>query len=757
MSDALLLWPLAYLLHSTLLLGAAWIAGRWIRPAVLSEALWRCAVFGAFMTSMLSSFAPFASPSTPIAASMRAVAAAPADARVAPASVQAPARSATATAAAPATPAPAIAGRAHAWRWSLPPDARLALLAAALAWSVVALAGLASLLLQWVALRRAWRRLRPNVDGGWTQAAHELAGHYRLRRAPTLKVGARWASPLVGPRGEVGLPDWCLAQLPPAQRDAVLAHELAHLARRDPAWRVASRIAACIGWLQPLNIVALRRLDALAEQVCDARAARAVADRHAVAEALYQCASRLQAGRRAPGLNVGMATARSPLLRRVEQLMRHDPTQERRGGARRGWIVGAVVLVGVACLMPALKVRGGELRSGAWRDILADSLPSTGPRTHVMTRSPGDDIDLWIKGHATLSDDSDALKSGRVTLSETAGGVTRRLEVDADASPTATREYRLDGAPHPFDADARQWYDMRWNMVVGTLLDPRQRVDRLLKRGGPEQVLQAIEKPIDIGTQHALIEAYAGSRSLDPSTVQRLIVAADRAEPGGDDHDRVLSLRDIARRQQLTPEQQREVVTALVPRAGDGDGAAALQAVMVQLDAHTQVETLTATAAAIRALPSDNARREALNMALDAKTPVAVDLALQVTPVFTSDFDHRDLLEHVARRLAGTDKEEQIERFAESARALRSPFDRRTALLALIESAPMHTDGCMAVLGALDGLDSAADVTPVLLALAKKMPPDSGLIARYRRIARVLPTFERGQAEQALDALPLPD
>ncbi len=755
MSDALLLWPLAYLLHSTLLLGAAWIAGRWIHPAVLSEALWRCAFFGAFLTSMLSSFAPVASTSTPIAASVRAVAAAPADARVAPARVQAPVR--PATAAAPATPAPAISARAHAWRWSLPPDARLALLAAALAWSVVALAGLASLLVQWVALRRAWRRLRPNVDGGWTQAAHELARHYRLRRAPTLKVGARWVSPLVGPRGEVGLPDWCLAQLSPAQRDAVLAHELAHLARCDPAWRVASRIAACIGWLQPLNIVALRRLDALAEQVCDARAARAVADRHAVAEALYQCASRLQAGRRAPGLNVGMATARSPLLRRVEQLMRHDPTQERRGGARRGWIVGAVVLVGVACLMPALKVRGGELRSGAWRDILADSLPSTGPRTHVMTRSPGDDIDVWIKGHATLRDDSDTLKSGRVTLSETAGGVTRRLEVDADASPTATREYQLDGAPHPFDADARQWYDMRWNMVVGTLLDPRQRVDRLLKRGGPEQVLQAIEKPIDIGTQHALIEAYAGSRSLDPPTVQRLIVAVDRAEPGGDDHDRVLSLRDIARRQQLTPEQQREVVTALVPRAGDGDGAAALQAVMVQLDAHTQVETLTATAAAIRALPSDNARREALNMALDAKTPVAVDLALQVTPVFTSDFDHRDLLEHVARRLAGTDKEEQIERFAESARALRSPFDRRTALLALIESAPMHTDGCMAILGALDGLDSAADVTPVLLALAKKMPPDSGLIARYRRIARVLPTFERGQAEQALDALPLPD
>ena len=755
MSDALLLWPLAYLAHSTLLLGAAWIAGRWIRHAVLSEALWRRAFFGAFVTAALSSFAPFASTSVPIAAPVRALAAAPADVRPAPARVQAPAR--PAPAAAPVMPTRAAAQPAPAGRWSLPPDARLLLLAAMLAWGVVALAGLASLLAQWVALRRAWRRLRPNVDGGWTQAAHGLARHYGLRRTPALKVGTTWASPLVGPRGEVGLPDWCVAQLPPAQRDAVLAHELAHLSRRDPAWRVCSRIAACIGWLQPLNIVALRRLDALAEQVCDARAARAVADRHAVAEALYLCASRLQSGRRAPGLNVGMATARSPLLRRVEQLMRHDPAQERLGGARRGWVVGAVVLVGVACLLPALKVRGGELRPSAWRDILADSLPSAGPRTHVMERSPGDDIDVWIRGHATLRDDSDVLKSGRVTLSETTGGVTRRLEVDADAKAAATQDYQLDGAPHPFDADAKRWYDMRWNMVVGTLLDPEQRVDRLLKRGGPEQVLQAIEKPVDIGTQHALIEAYAGTRSLDAPAVQRLIAAADRAEPGGDDHDRVLSLRDIARRQQLTPEQQQQVVAALLPRAHDGDGAAALQAVLVQLDARTQVETLTATAAAIRALPSDNARRELLNRALDVKTPVAVDLALQVTPTFTSDFDHRDLLEHVAKRLAGNDNPELVERYADSAQALKSPYDRRTALLALIDSAPLHVDGCMAVLNALDGLDSAADVTPVLLALAKKMPPDSGLIARYRQVARVLPTFERGQAEQALDALPLPD
>ncbi len=754
MNDALLLWPLGYLVHSTLLLGAAWIASRWIRHAVWQETLWRCAFFGAFVTATLPPLAAIVPSATP--APVVVPATSPAPARATRARVQAPEPPAPAVA--PVTPPPATsetrAPLAQAW-W-LPSQARLVLLAATLAWAVVALLGLAALLAQWTTLRRAWQRLRGDVDAGWTRAARELAPRCGLPRAPMLKAGAPWASPLVGPRGEIALPDWCLVQLQSAQRDAVLAHEFAHLARRDPAWRVASRIAACLGWMQPLNALALRRLDALAEQACDAHAARVTADRHAVAEALYLCASRLQDGRRAPRLNVGMAAGRSPLLRRVEQLMHHDGAPPGRRATRRGWAVGGLALAAVACLLPALKVRGDELRAGDWRQMLADSLPSAHPRSHIMMRSPGDDVDLWIRGHAELRDDSDELKSGQVTLSETTGDLTRRLDVDAESAASAVRDYRVNGAPHAIDADAKQWADRRWNLVVGTLVDPQRRVARLLRQGGPDRLLQAIEQPVDIGTQHTLIEAWTGHGELDRDTVQRLITAADRAEPAGDDHDRVLSLRDIARHQQLTSPQKRQVAEALATRAADSESVNALQAVLVQLDTHTQVETVDAAAVALRALPSDNARRETLDVALDVKTSVALDLALQLTPQFTSDFDHRTVLEHVAKRLAGLENPELVERYADSAHRISSSFDRRAALLALIDAVPLHTDGCMAVLNALDGLTAAGDVTPVLLALAKRMPPDSGLIARYRQVARVLPTYERGQAEQALDTLPLP-
>ena len=751
MSDALLLWPLAYLVHSTLMLGAVWIASRWIRHAVLLETLWRCAFFGAFLTASLQPLAQLVP--APRAASQAAVApsvelafldAAPAlpVARTPAAAPVAPAQSAT-----PSEPTPT-------WRWWLPPEMRLGLLAALLAWALVAAGGLLRLVVQWVALVRACARLRPNVDRGWTTALRELAHHYALRRTPALKVGARWASPLVGPHGVVCLPDWCLAQLHGTQRDAVLAHELAHLSRRDPAWRVASRVAACIGWIQPLNMVALRRLDALAEQACDARAAHAVADRGAVAETLYLCASRLRSGARAPGLNVGMVAARSPLVSRIENLMRHDPARDGRRVSRRTWAIVAAVVAGSACLLPTLKVRGDELGSTGWRDFVADALPASGPRTHVMTRSPGDDIDVWIYGAATLRDDSDDLKTGRVSLRETTGGVTRRIDIAVDAAGTATRRYSLDSTPHPLDDAAKQWAEKRWNIVVETLLNPEQRLDRLLRRGGPELALRTIEKPIDIGTQHALIEAYAGKRTLDPETVQRLIAATDRAEPAGDDHDRVLSLRDIALRQHLTPAQRQQFLAALITRANDSDSTGALQAVLVQLDGQTPAETLGTAAAALRALPSDHARREVLDNVLEQNAPTATELALQVSPGFTSEFDHRSLLEHVARSLAPLNNPEMTQRYADSARQIRSPFERRAALLALIDSTPLKPDGCMAVLNALDGIDSAGDLTPVLLALARRMPSDSGVIARYRQVARVLPTFERGQAEQALDQFP---
>ena len=94
MNDAVLVWPLAYLIHSTLLLGAAWVASRWIRHPVLLETLWRCAFFGAFVTASLQPLAQLwpTPPAPSIAWPPTASATARADGRMTRARVQSPAQ-----------------------------------------------------------------------------------------------------------------------------------------------------------------------------------------------------------------------------------------------------------------------------------------------------------------------------------------------------------------------------------------------------------------------------------------------------------------------------------------------------------------------------------------------------------------------------------------------------------------------------------------------------------------------------------------
>jgi len=55
-----------------------------------------------------------------------------------------------------------------------------------------------------------------------------------------------------------------------------------------------------------------------------------------------------------------------------------------------------------------------------------------------------------------------------------------------------------------------------------------------------------------------------------------------------------------------------------------------------------------------------------------------------------------------------------------------------------------------AVLDAAAHVSSSYDRAQLLIALARVMPTDSALVARYREIASHLPSSERGEVESAL-------
>jgi TonB family protein len=114
------------------------------------------------------------------------------------------------------------------------------------------------------------RRCRPVRSALWRSHAAALSTqHALLRPAVVLESDERpplltWG--LVQPRIIVPVD---AASWPDARVAAVLAHEFAHIARRDWALQIAAELLRAVHWFNPLMWVACRRLRDESEQACD--------------------------------------------------------------------------------------------------------------------------------------------------------------------------------------------------------------------------------------------------------------------------------------------------------------------------------------------------------------------------------------------------------------------------------------------------------------------------------------------------------
>jgi beta-lactamase regulating signal transducer with metallopeptidase domain len=102
---------------------------------------------------------------------------------------------------------------------------------------------------------------------------------------------------------------------------AILAHELAHVRRRDPEWSIVSVILTTVGWCQPTMWILSRAARRDAELSCDEFAARHAGGPVVVAATLAQIA---ESGMPTP-LAAGIRGARHLLVQRVERLLNGQP------------------------------------------------------------------------------------------------------------------------------------------------------------------------------------------------------------------------------------------------------------------------------------------------------------------------------------------------------------------------------------------------------------------------------------------------
>src|SRR5256885_9988909 len=113
------------------------------------------------------------------------------------------------------------------------------------------------------------------------------------------------SSPVALGLSEICVPELALSELGAEQQRSMLAHELAHLARRDSLWLAGASLIERVFFFQPLNRLARRELETTAEYLSDEWAMRKTGSAGSLPNCLGTVGGRISAaplGVAVPGL-----------------------------------------------------------------------------------------------------------------------------------------------------------------------------------------------------------------------------------------------------------------------------------------------------------------------------------------------------------------------------------------------------------------------------------------------------------------------
>ncbi|MCA9690632.1 MAG: M56 family metallopeptidase [Myxococcales bacterium] len=181
-----------------------------------------------------------------------------------------------------------------------------------------------------------------------------------IRRKVRLTASANITSPVALGRSEICLPQRAVDVLAPAQIQAILAHELAHLERRDTVWFVVASAIESIFFFQPLNSLARRRMQVSAEYLCDDWAAHHTGTGEHLAKSLAEVATWTEATPQ-PAVLPGIVDGQSPLVDRISRLI--DNKQDALRIEPTPWRVSAVLAPVALVALVAPRIAAAEDRA----------------------------------------------------------------------------------------------------------------------------------------------------------------------------------------------------------------------------------------------------------------------------------------------------------------------------------------------------------------------------------------------------------
>lgn len=206
-------------------------------------------------------------------------------------------------------------------------------------------------------LAASLRRTASPADAHTLEQCRVLAAQLGLRTPPVLRTPFA-CSPLV-----LGVLQPVIV-LPEEDGDIssreVLAHELAHIARSDAAWRLLAAVGTALWFFQPLMWLLERRLLLSAEEVCDDHVLHFGFDRADYSRRLVAIADQYRA---TPAMGVGMISLRSWMGRRVVRILDAARPLSLQAGRR---VVGSVLVASLAATIFVGSIAlGREATAGA--------------------------------------------------------------------------------------------------------------------------------------------------------------------------------------------------------------------------------------------------------------------------------------------------------------------------------------------------------------------------------------------------------
>jgi beta-lactamase regulating signal transducer with metallopeptidase domain len=420
-------WGITYLAHSTLLIAAVWLASRFIRSASTRETLWKLALIAPLLTATLQRTVPMP--------------------HATPAQITLPALSGAAAASAADTSAET--GR----RPERAPLHRIPTPNVPTLWAI----GAGLMLLRLLGGRALFvRALRDRVD---VLREHDRLARLRaamacrpvVRLTESSAVGSPIAMSLSISGWEIVVPRATFARLSEEQKETILAHEIAHLVRRDPLWLVAAELMKALLFIQPLNWIVQKKMKECAEFLCDDLAVLHTSNPRALAETLAELATHMMPMPRAVA---AMAEGGSNLMARVARVLEAQRERPLRMAVRVA--IGVVAVAAVAVFAPgvtsaiaaAKTVEAGTMHLSD--GVLSRSFDGPEGATHVQLTAK--DVDIaedasWLRFTSS---------QGFLRVTHTAAsGPTREIEATPARDLQPVIHYRVGGVEKGWCEEAR--------------------------------------------------------------------------------------------------------------------------------------------------------------------------------------------------------------------------------------------------------------------------------------------------------------